>query len=213
MFCNEKIVKVYIGVRENDDIYSHNAFLDCYHDIAYHCTEGYRIVLTTDNYAISLTANGVIKENLQQLCESPDEWLQDGIEFIEDDVLPFVSLESTLFVDERILSVEKKDNMFLVHFDDFLLKLIPHKNAESISELHNENHNAYNRVFGCDRHLKQKCPYCGGDGEILIDFVNDYVVRCKNCKKSTLASMDLICAIEDWNNSELHYDTSKITIE
>ena len=43
MFCEEPIQKVYIGVVEDDDVYSHNAFLDCYHDMAYHCTEGYRL--------------------------------------------------------------------------------------------------------------------------------------------------------------------------
>ena len=54
MFCDEKIIKVYMGVVEDDDVYSHNAFLDCYHDIAYHCTVGYRIVLETENYLLPL---------------------------------------------------------------------------------------------------------------------------------------------------------------
>ena len=49
-----------------------------------------------------------------------------------------------------------------------------------------------------------KCPHCGADGEILLDFVSDYIVRCKKCKKSTWAAMNLIEAIEDWNNGELN---------
>ena len=213
MFCDEPIIKVYIGVREDDDIYNHNAFLDCYHEIAYHCTDGYRIVLVTEHYAISLTTNGITKEKRQQLCVAPDEWLIDGFEFSEVNDIPFVSLETTLFIDERIVSIKKSNDIYLIQFKDFLLKLVPHKNAESIAKLHNKNKFSFKHILGCDRHLNQKCPYCGNDGEILIDFVNDYVVRCKNCKKSTLASMDLICAIEDWNNGKLCCDLSDITIQ
>ena len=89
MFCDEPIIKVYIGVREDDDIYNHNAFLDCYHDIAYHCTEGYRIVLETENYAISLSSKGVTKERKEDLCENTGEWLQNGIELFEEDEPPY----------------------------------------------------------------------------------------------------------------------------
>ena len=56
-----------MGVVEDDDVYNHGAFLDCYHDIAYHCTEGYRIVLETENYAISLSSKGVTKERKEEL--------------------------------------------------------------------------------------------------------------------------------------------------
>lgn len=56
MFCNEIIEKVYIIAPDYKDNNA-NYFLDCYHDIAYHVTEGYRIVLETkdgknnsDNY-------------------------------------------------------------------------------------------------------------------------------------------------------------------
>lgn len=213
MFCDEKILKVYMGVVEDDDIYSHNAFLDCYHDIAYHCTEGYRIVLETENYAISLSAKGVIKERKEELCENAGEWLQNGIELFEEDETPWVHFETTLFVGERVLSVIQQDNIYLVQFDDFILKLVPHLDGDSIEGLHNKNHWSYNYVLGCERHLKKKCPLCGGDGEILLDFVSDYVVRCKKCKRSTYAGMNLIDAITDWNNSEVQCDLFNIMIE
>ena len=71
---------------------------------------------------------------------------------------------------------------------------------------------SYNRVLGCDRHLTWKCD-CRGDGEILMDFVGDYIVRCKNCKKATWANMELQSAIRDWNNGELHCVLDDITIE
>ena len=213
MFCNEKIVKVYIGVRECNDFHAENAFLDCYHDIAFHCTKGYRLVLETASYAISLSYNGVIKEQKNKLQEEQGEWLREGIEHTEEDEEPFVSFESILFVGERLLSVTQADDIFLLQFDDFTLKLVPHPDGNGITGLRNCNHFSYNYVLGCRRYLKSKCPHCGGDGEILLDFVDDYVVRCKQCKKSTIANMELRFAIEDWNDGDLQCDLSNITIE
>jgi hypothetical protein len=202
-----------MGVVEYDDVYSHNAFLDCYHDIAYHCTDGYRLVLETENFAISLCKNGVVKQDKNELFEQDGEWLQNGIEFFEDGEAPWVHFETTLFVGERLLSVTKESEIYLLKFDDFVLKIIPHENGDSIDGLHNQEHWSFNNVLGCDRHLKRKCPYCNGDGEILLDFVSDYIVRCKECKKSTWAGMNLIDAITDWNNGELNYMVDEITIE
>lgn len=213
MFCDEKILKVYMGVVEYDDVYSNNAFLDCYHDIAYHCTEGYRLVLETENYAISLCKNGVVKQDKNELFEQDGEWLQNGIEFFEDGEAPWVHFETTLFVGERLLSVTKESEIYLLKFDDFVLKIIPHENGNSIDGLHNQDHWSYNYVLGCDRYLKRKCPYCNGDGEILLDFVSDYIVRCKDCKKSTWAGMNLIDVIDDWNNGELNCTVDGIIIE
>lgn len=213
MFCDEKILKVYMGVVEYDDVYSHNTFLDCYHDIAYHCTEGYRLVLETENYAISLCKNGVVKQDKNELFEQDGEWLQNGIEFFEDGEAPWVHFETTLFVGERLISVTKDKGIYLLKFADFVLKIIPHENGNSIDGLHNQDHWSYNYVLGCDRHLKRKCPYCNGDGEILLDFVSDYIVRCKDCKKSTWAGMNLIDAIDDWNNGELNCTVDGIIVE
>lgn len=213
MFCDEKILKVYMGVVEDDDVYSHNAFLDCYYDMAYHCTEGYRIVLETENYAISLSVNGVTIERKEELCENTGEWLQSGVEFFEEDEAPWVRFETTLFVGERVLSVIQQDHIYLVRFDDFTLKLIPHARGESIYGLHDQDPWSHHYVLGCDRHLTRKCPHCGGNGEILMDFVSEYIVRCKNCKKSTWAAMNLISAIEDWNNGELNCIVDNINID
>ena len=211
MFCDEKILKVHMGVVEDDVIY--DAFLDCYHDIAYHCTDGYRIVLETEHYAISLSTKGVTKEPKADLCENVGEWLQDCVEFMGEDEAPWVYFETTLFVDERVLSVTQQDDIYFVQFDDFTLKLIPHADGKSINGLCKQDYGSYNYVLGCDRHLKRKCPDCGGEGEILLDFVSDYVVRCKNCKHSTWAGMCLIDAIEDWNDGNLNCYLSDIKIE
>lgn len=111
------------------------------------------------------------------------------------------------------MSVTNENGIFYVQFDDFTLKLIPYENGDDITSLHNEDHFSYNYILGCDRHLKKKCPHCGGDGEILLDFVSDYIIRCKQCKLSTWAGMNLIDAITDWNNGEIQCDLSEIVIE
>ncbi|MBR5519359.1 MAG: hypothetical protein IKU55_01445 [Clostridia bacterium] len=213
MFCEERIEKVYIGISEHDDMRNHEAFLDCYHDIAYHCTDGCRIVLATENHAISLSAQGVIHEPRGNFKEKTGEWLREGIEPTDANEPPWVHFETTLFVGERILSVTKQDSIYLVRFDHFTLKLIPHADDEPIERLYKQTHRSYNYVLGCERHLKAKCPLCGGNGEIFLDFVSDYVIRCKKCKHSTYASMNLADAIADWNNGEIQCDLSDITTE
>lgn len=213
MFCNEEILQVYKGIIEIGEVRNRNAFLDCYHDIAYHCTEGYRIVLETNSYAISLSAKGVIKERKEDFKAIAGERLQEGIEIIEENEPPWIHFETTLFVGERIRSVIQQDAEYRIQFDDFTLKLIPHFDGGSIKGLYNKNDWSYNHVLGCDRHLKKKCPHCGSDGEILLDFVQDYVVRCKKCHRSTYAGMNIIEAITDWNNGNLPCDLSDITIE
>ena len=86
--------------------------------------------------------------------------------------------------------VENKAGYYMLRFDDFNLKVIPHTlNEDDFPHLHNTNHWSYNHVLGADRLLTQKCS-CGGNGELLLDFVCDYVVRCKSCKKSTWAQMN-----------------------
>lgn len=214
MFCDEPIVRVYLGQDEYESIDSADAFLDCYHDLAYHVTEGYRIVLETENWAITLDAHGVSKEPKADLCERPGEWLRDGIEILDQDPEepPYVSFESMLFVGERLLDVTNEKTHFRCRFDHFTFKVIPYVLGMMDRSLRNKDHWSYNHVLGCDRHLSRKCE-CGGDGEILLDFVADYVVRCRNCKKSTWANMDIKLAIDDWNNGELHCVVDDITIE
>lgn len=201
VFCHEKIIKVYMSIAEGGNIYGRDAFLDCYHDIAYHCTEGYEILLETESYVISLSANGVIKRNKKEISD------KKYFETDEDD-----EQATMLFIGERVLSVDRQDNIYLVRFDDFTLRLIPYISGESINGLHNQDVGSYNRILGCDRHLKTKCRYCGADGEILLDFVDDYIVRCNNCNRSTRAAISLIGAIEDWNNGELNCMVDDIII-
>ena len=60
MFCDEPIIRVYLGQDEYDSIDGADAFLDCYHDLAYHVTEGYRIVLETENHQNCITTAEIV---------------------------------------------------------------------------------------------------------------------------------------------------------
>ena len=211
VFCDEKIIAVYLGQNEYHDIDGANCWFDIYHDIAFHTTEGYRLLLETDSYMISLGADGVTFTNKDEFKPVEHEWLEEYVHNLEDEVI--VNFETTLFVDQRISSVNKTEGFYLIRFDDFSLKMYVYELGKMDKSLRNSDHWSYNNVLGFDRFIKAKCPLCGGDGEILLDFVCDYVVRCKSCKKSTCAEMQIRHAIENWNNGEVGCDLSDITIE
>ena len=216
MFCNEPIIAGYNGCREYNDFHGDNAWLDVYHDIAYHVTEGYRIVLETEHFYISLSHDGVTKTDKDctiEEFEQDGEWLDSFVHKLDDDELPWIDYEYTLFVGERVLAVQQIDDYYLITFDDFELKLIPHKlDEDHFPSLCDYDHWSYFHVLGAERHLTGKCN-CGGEGELLLDFVSDYVVRCKKCKHSTYAQMIAKEAIEEWNDGHIQCDLSDIVIE
>lgn len=211
MFCEEKITAVYLGQNEYHDLEGTNCWFDIYHDIAFHTTEGYRLLLETDGYMISLGIEGVSITNKDEFKPIEHEWLEEYVQDFEDEVI--IDFQTTLFVGQRILFVEKKEEFYLIQFDDFSLKLYIYELGKMDKTLKRKDHGSFNNVLGFYRFIKSKCPLCGGDGEILLDFVYDYVVRCKSCKKSTCAEMQLRHAIEHWNNGEVFCNLSDITIE
>lgn len=208
-----------MGEREYDDIKCADCLFDCFYDLAFHTTKGCRIILETENFYISLGADGVIigdkKGRVEQYAE-PGEFFDPSIHFdpTDEDDVPWVDYISTLFVGERLLRVEKCESQYLLEFDDFLLKLVPHDlGADDMpSRQLYRDYVSYFNVIGCQRYLNKKCD-CGGSGELLLDFVSDYVVRCEKCGKSTYAEMNAIDAIKAWNAGELHCDLSDIKIE
>lgn len=219
MLCDEKIINVYLGQNKYDDIDGANCWLDCFHDIAFHTTKGYRLVLETDNHMISLSADGVAIQSKSEFKPFDNEWLEETIHITEiitrtgKKQYAFTELENTLFVGQRLHSVENGNGCYLLKFDDFQLKLVPYDLGKEIPSLGWAEHREYIYVLGFDRLLKAECPFCGGKGEVLLDFVSDYVVRCKSCGSSTAAEMQIRHAIEDWNNGEVRCDLSDITIE
>ncbi len=204
MFCEEPVIAVYEGYQ---DIENANDFLDCYHDLAYHVTSGCRIVLETLNHYISLGVNGVDLSSktcsIKEYAE-PGECLDPFVHISDYGKPLWIYYESTLFVGERLLDVEAKSDCYHLTFDHFSLKIIPHNlEADDVPSLVKRDHWSYNHVFSCEHLLNKKCS-CGGTGELLLDFVSDYVVRCNKCYKSTRASMCAVDAIKDWNDGELN---------
>ena len=210
LFCDEIIEKVYFGEPEHLD--DGNYFLDCYYDMAVHIFGRYRLIFETKHYYMSIENSGIIKIDKTSPVESV---LREG-EMLDPCILVYegdnswvaVDYESTLFVGERLLSVAEIEGGFRLRFDDFELKLIPHFTSSTIPSIYPHD---YCRVYGTERLIK-KCS-CGGIGELLLDFVSDYVVRCSKCKKSTWARMCAIDAINEWNAGELHCELPDIAIE
>ena len=216
MFCDEPIIAGYNGCREYDDFYGDNAWLDVFHNIAYHVTEGHRIVLETEHFYISLSHDGVTKTEKNctiEEFEQEGEWLDSFVHKSDEDGLPWIDYEYTLFVGERVLNVQSVDDYYLITFEDFELKVIPHQlNEDDFPSLIRSDYSSYNYVLGAKRHLTGKCN-CGGEGELLLDFVSDYVARCKKCMHSTYAQMIAKNAIEEWNAGHIQCDLSDIIIE
>lgn len=59
----------------------------------------------------------------------------------------------------------------------------------------------FHRVDGLAEQIQRKCQ-CGGDPEMISDFVDDFVVRCKKCHISTMAFMKPEQAIEHWEQED-----------
>lgn len=56
-----------------------------------------------------------------------------------------------------------------------------------------------------DKNLKRKCQ-CGGNGQMIIDTVGDYCVRCDKCHKSTGYCMDMKDAVELWESGKCEFE-------
>lgn len=218
MFCDEPIKRVYIGERNFCNLEGAACYFDHWHDLAYHMTEGYRRVLETENWAITLDVNGVRKEPKITLYTGKGEWLRNESEEAEqeevldpDDEL-FEGFETTMFVGQRLKEVRKDGDIYLAEFDDFTIKVIPYALGMMESFPSRQDDRNYCATQGCEWLLTRKCD-CGGEGEILLDYVSDYVVCCKKCKRSTYAEMQVRFAIESWNNGNLPCLLDEIVIE
>ena len=195
MFCEEKVIKVYLQ-RFKYDYPNANCFFDYFDNIVFYTTDEYKIVLETENYMISIGINGIA------LCSKTDFKLEySNSEFLESDIdEEYIGFKTELFTGERLISVEKREDILKLSFDDFTMKVMPFHykklNVKSRDLLE------FGRVAGCDRYIQRKCD-CGGEAEILYRNLPGYVVRCKKCNKST-AGFDSVCeAAESWNSGKI----------
>ena len=188
IFCSEKIIAVYQSFSESFDD-DGDLFLDCCYDMALHLLGRDRIVLETENYYISLQADGVFLQNKNGSIESitrDGEWLDESSAH---------DYESILFPGERLLSVKSVANGYELTFDNFVLQLVSHKDESTFPP----SDGAYDRwMRGTERLITRKCK-CGGTGKLICDFVDDYRIECDRCYTSTYASQTPHDAIDDWN--------------
>ena len=200
LFCEEKIVKVYLQ-RFKYDYPDADCFFNYFDDIVFYTTNEYKIVLETENHMISIGINGI------SICPKEDFTLEysysellesDSYELPADDEC-YIGFQTELFVGERLLNVEKNNDIFILYFDDFTMKVMPfhYKKlyVKSIDLLE------FGRVIGCDRYIRRKCD-CGGDAEILYRALPGYVVRCKECHQSTAGFECVSEAAESWNSGK-----------
>lgn len=198
MFCNEPIQKVYYGQHAYDEY--GDACFDCYYDMAMHLSGKNRFLMETEHFYISLEVTGVFLTNKEGNIESiqrENEWLESCIHDEDDpECVPWVDYEATVFTGERLLSVEKEGKHYILRFDDFSMKLIPHPLSDG--DLSIQRHSDV-RVLGTER-LIHKCK-CGGTGILEIDcFDGDYNIYCDRCHHATSAAVNACDAIEEWNN-------------
>lgn len=206
MFCSEPIMhvyqRIYYGEKEQP---WHNAILRLTGSFEYHATDGYWLVFQTEHFVISLGHDGVqMYTNMDDFCVEDE---LDPLSGIDD----WTTTEETLFIGERVHTINGGDGCWDITFDHFALKLYGYKeDTARIVERYTNATSDYTPLTVGAHLLKRKCT-CGGEGEIFLDFVSDYLVRCKNCHASTWAGMCLIDALEDWNsgNTPIQLDTSE----
>lgn len=199
MFCNEIVEKAYCGQPKYQS--EGNVCLDCYFDMALYITKGYREILETEHYYISIQHDGVVlldKMGPISTIEGPNEWIDSHLHLDDDDPedTPWTDYEWTLFVGEKLESVTKVGNNYSLKFSDFELELVP----QDVDNYWFVRPYEYCKVIGTERLIKP-C-ICGGKGILDLDLVFDYGVRCERCHRGTCANPCACDAIDEWNTSE-----------
>lgn len=195
MFDSWKIIKVWEASFRDDSIKDNNAFFGFSPIIEYRVTDGFWMVFQTEKDYISIGANGV--ERYETMPFTGPEYDLSEVDYVDEED-SIEDLETTLFVGERLVQVDKKEEKFVLTFDDFKMYLYPcaadhfwyNQNAEDLP------------IKGFERHITRKCD-CGGEPELMLDFDSDFYIRCSKCHKSTWATYELRSVIDDWNNNEI----------
>ena len=133
VFCDEPIRVCYNGYRNHKGTVSTQTWLGPFQDVAYHVTEGYRIVLETEPFYISLSYHGVTKTEkkgwIVELEQSGEELVSFVSELADEGVdgLSWKGFEFYLFFGQRALDVQRVDDGYVITFSDFKMKLVPHE--------------------------------------------------------------------------------------
>ena len=214
MFCDEPIKYVYEsawdGTDEEFDLdsakpYDEDTVFFSYHfpELSCFIVPPSRLVLETESYYLQIDDSGVSKMEKTgpiELLEHPNEWLRSFLDdsFMDEEETPWDRYPHTLLAGERLNSVLINNQLYLLQFDDFALRVVILPTKQYINHLERHRNLMYYPVIGCEHLLKYRCD-CGGEPEIIEDFVNDYEIRCKKCKRSIGAGMTVQDAIDNWN--------------
>lgn len=197
MICAEPIRSV--GFKSDEGIFLNNRqdlYLQYADRLALHFTDGFALVFETEHYILELTQDGIQKTEKEQYELSDTEVIESYDYRMDEGIV--VSLESLIFVGERIHSVDHYDGYYCVTFDDVLLDVIHYDEfPSSICERANE----HGALIGCDRHIARRCD-CGGKGEALFDGDENLVIRCAKCHLATRACDVPSDAFAQWNRGE-----------
>lgn len=201
MFCKEPVKRVFtMGYKDEYIKPWHNSFFQKTYWLEYHTTEGYWLVFETENHFITAGFDGV------KLYDDEKSLPQENCEkyCIDDSEQGEKSAETALFEGERLISVEKQERSWKLIFDNFTMQLFTYDEGCYRWFEYRSRMSGGEPVAGCEHRLKRHCS-CGGDGEVRIDSLFDFVARCKNCHASTEASISLSDAIDDWNKGQTHW--------
>lgn len=194
MYNPWKIIKVWDVSLRDEQLGDNDAYFTVSPFVEYKTNGGFWILFQTEHNYISLGKDGVqtydnppFSDEDYDICEVDGDYEDDYIE----------GMETTLFVGERLVEVIQEEKRFRLIFDDFEMFLVP---EESDRFWYEENAEDV-PISAFNRHIKRKCA-CGGQGELMIDFVSDFYIRCNKCHKSTWATYEVKSVIDDWNEGE-----------
>ena len=191
MILNEPIIKVF-ELQYKEELLQdwHNAYLHTTGAFEYHVTEGYWMLLESENYYVTIGYDGVQKYNKPYVFdEAKFEWWYNGDE-------EWTDYKDTLLEGQKIHSIEAQDGYQTIYFDAFKLDLYVYGSDDEF----NANTGTFGdgkNVMAVGSHLLKKCS-CGGNAVILCDERSDFAIRCSTCHKATYFDMILKERIDAW---------------
>lgn len=195
VLLNEPIIKVFtLQYRDRYEKDWHDEYLHTKGAFEYHVTEGYWLLFETENYYVTIGYDGV------QKYKKPYEFPTEKFYLWRDGDEEWTDYKETLFMNQRLHSIEAHEGYQTIYFDDFKLDLYVYGNSDEFN-LYSAQFGDGVNVMAVGGHLLKKCE-CGGKGELLCDERSDFAVRCKECHRATYFDMILKDQIEAWNNGD-----------
>lgn len=193
MFCDEPVQAIWY--MENLKDYGADkqwAHYMCNFEIGLYLTDGYWLVLQTESHQITLGADGVHVYNCQDDLLGTER--AEACNYTRGDFLP----ETLALTGERIRNVEKAADGWVVTLEHLVIPI--HKCEGDMREHDWLDYSEYVPYLGVSHKLK-RCR-CGGNPELMLDFVADYIIRCDRCRCSTYADYGLERVVKDWNRGK-----------